>query len=334
MQNLILNLQNSSIYSFGRFLNDISGPLLFILKVSVFRALFFYNISVLNIHKLSKALLYLSMAQVIIFLYFSAKTGAYAGITLPVNIPAALYISSFNYVSLGVVVCLIVLSGKRSFLISVAAVSALAIFVRGSHRNRSAFLILLAILTAAIILFGNDKIFNTVSAANDLLELTNNSLLDFDSDQMRSGLYLLTAGRSEELYSILGEMNLRSWIIGLGPGFTYSIVHADGIIDGYANAHFSPLSLTYKFGVIYAFVFYCYIMAVIVSLFRSRGSKSLFIGSALLIYSLQSLFAFNFFADPYFPIILGLGMGILRIDKIKMQRAKLDNVVTKLVGRN
>jgi hypothetical protein len=308
-------LQYSSAYSTSRFFNDISGPLLFVFKVSALRSLFRQNITVLSIIKLSKILVILSVIQVLIFLYFSAQTGAYAGITLPINIPAALYIASFNYYGLAVTVILITLSGKRSFLVSVAIVSALVIFIRGSHRKRLAFLLLLGFIASLYFTFGNEKINNTLFALDEFFVVTEMRQIDFESEQVRSVLYLLTAGRSEEFYGILSEMRPLSWFIGIGPGFTYSLFHVEGYVDGYANAHFSPLSLTYKFGVVYTVVFYAYIIGVILSLLKISRNHSFTIGCALSIFILQSMFAFNFYAELYFSILLGLGMAIVNAEK-------------------
>lgn len=300
--------QHTSAYSISRFFNDISGPLLFILKVSALRSLFRQDKSALNIKKLSRALIFLSTIQVLIFIYFSAQSGAYAGITPPINIPAALYISTFNYLGLAGTVILIALSGKRSFLISVALVSTFTIFLRGSPRNKLVFLIMLVAILALFAVIGNEKIDSTVVAASEFLGVTEMRNIDFNSEQVRSSLYLLTGGRSEEFYGILSKMQPLSWVIGLGPGFTYGYLYDDALVEGYANAHFSPLSLTYKFGAVYALVFYAYLAGNIRKLLSISHPHSFMIGCALSIFLLQSFFAFNLYADPYLPIFLALGM--------------------------
>jgi hypothetical protein len=309
------NAQYSSSYSINRFLNDISGPLLFILKVSVLRSLFCQKIDLIDIKNLSRALIYLSALQIIIFIYFSRNSGAYAGIALPINIPAALYISTFNYFGLAVTVVLVAFSGKRSFLVSLVIVTAFIIAMRGRVRYKFAFLITLACLLITFSLFGNEKIDSTVTAINDFLDIAEISRIDFNSDQARSGLYLITSGRSEEFYAILREMKPWSWLVGLGPGFTYSYLHSDGLVEGYANSHFSPLSLTYKFGILYALLFYAYLSNTILTLLKTSHAHSLIVGCVLSLFLLQSFFAFNLHAEPYFPIFLAFGMAIVSTNK-------------------
>lgn len=300
----------SAEYSINRFFNDISGPLLFLLKASALRALFLQQTSTLNIKKLSRALIILSVIQILIFVYFSAQTGAYAGISLPINLPVAWYVGTFNHLGLVATLILIILSGKRSFFISIAIVSALAIVLKGSRRNKIVLFVMMGAVVFSLMVIGNDKVNGTVTAANELLGMIEVHNIDLNSENFRSGLYLLTAGRSEEFYGILSEMRPWSWLIGLGPGFTYSYLHTDGIVDGYANSHFSPLSLTYKFGLVFAILFYSYITSTIRELLKISDSISFILGCALLLFILQSFFAFNLYVEPYFPILLGLGMAI------------------------
>ncbi len=304
------NVQYSSVYSISRFFNDISGPLLFILKVSTLRSLFRQDVSVFNIKKMSRALMILSGIQVLIFLYFSAESGAYAGITPPVNIPAAFYICTFNHLGFAATVILIALSGKRSFFVSVAIVYAFTIFFRKPPRNMLVFLVVLSAMATMFAIFGNEKFFGTVTLATEFFNTTEIFHIDFDSDRVRSNLYMLTAGRSEEIYGILNEMKPSSWLIGLGPGFTYGFLHIDGVIEGYANSHFSPLSFIYKFGVPFMLIFYGYIIFNIRVLLKSPRKNSYIVGCALTIFVLQSFFAFNFYAEPYFAILMALGMAI------------------------
>lgn len=325
--------QHSSSYSISRFFNDVSGPLLFILKVSALRSLFRQDNSALNIKKLSRALIILSTIQVLIFIYFSAQSGAYAGITPPINIPGALYIATFNYLGLAATVILIALSGKRSFLISVALVSSLSIILRGSHRNKLVFLTILTAIVSLFFVLGNEKINATVVAASEFFDMTEIQNIDLYSEQVRSDLYFLTGGRSEEFYGILREMQPLSWIIGLGPGFTYGYLYVDGLVEGYANAHFSPLSLTYKFGAVYALLFYAYLAGNIRTLLNISHPHSFVIGCTLSIFLLQSFFAFNLYAEPYLPIFLALGMIIPRTSKKKKVHA-FDHIrIKRLLNR-
>ncbi len=327
-------LNYSSAYSMSRFLNDISLPLIFILKVSALRSLFSQNINAILIKKLSKNLFYLSLIQVIIFLVISAQTGAYVGITPPVNIPAAFFIATFNYVGLGAITLLVVFSGKRSFLVSIAIVSLFVFLFRGGWRIRLGFFALISFLLALFAFTGNDKIMNTVDAASQLLEVTDTYHFDFYSEEIRSILYSLTGGRSEEFYAIMGAMRPLSWIIGLGPGFTYDILYFGDMITGYANSHFSPLSLSYKFGLIFALILYGYLIGPVLKLMKFSGPLALILASIVSLFILQSMFAFNLFSEPYFPIFFALAMAVVSdgkgrkshdetmlVDQIRLPRA-------------
>jgi hypothetical protein len=173
------------------------------------------------------------------------------------------------------------------------------------------FTALIAILLALFVLIGNDKILNTVNSASQLLDIMELYGIDFDSEEIRSILYSLTGGRSEEFYAIMSVMEPLSWIIGLGPGFTYDILYFGDIISGYANSHFSPLSLSYKFGLIFTLILYSYLIGPVLKLINFSGPLALMLASIISLFILQSIFAFNLFSEPYLAIFLAYGMAVV-----------------------
>lgn len=323
----------SSSYLPSRAFNDVFWPVIFVLKVAIIRNLTFEDVfSAADWKSLSLKLIGISLVQVAIFLFFSRYSGAYAGITPPVNLPFAYGVALSHPMVLLLSLVLIVLSGKRAYLLAAVAVFAVRAIVR--RQNRSAFIVLgivgVIALTSAV---GGaaagliptavlEKFVDSSQVFNLIGIIAREGFGVLSEDVVRRSLYAATAGRSEEFLAIIGQMTWSNFFFGLGAGFTYSYLHWDGWVDGYANSHFSPLSLTYKFGVFYMLIIYIYIFRGTLKLFRSQINFAEFLGIGLMLFFVQSIFAYNLFAEIFLPLLVGLRAAALRVESIDQPSVK------------
>lgn len=307
----------STSYVPARAANDVIWPILFLLKVVIFRGLINNGgLSSDGLKMLVRWAFYLSIIQVVIFIIFSRMSGAYAGITPPVNLPLSYGLAFSQPWFIGVSLVAIILSGKRSFLLGALVAIGLRALIQ--RKNRMAFMIA-ASLAFALLAFAiggsaagilpediDDKLKQMAGILDPIkIAFTDGPSAIFD-ESVRHDLYIASAGRSEEIFGIVSHMSWYNIFIGLGAGFTYSYMHWEGWVDGYANSHFSPLALTYKFGIIYAICMYAYISKGIVGLIRSNDRMTSMVGFGLVMFLVQSLFAFNLFVEIFFPFLVAL----------------------------
>lgn len=307
----------STSYLPGRAANDVIWPILFLFKIVIFRNLIEKGgFSTKDLKYLVRIMLYLSVVQIAIFVIFSRISGAYAGIAPPTNLPLSYGLAFSQPWMIVTCVIVILLSGKRSFLLG--ALVAVGVRALVQRKNRAAFLALGAF--AIIVIVGSiggaaagilpQDISDKLKQAGDIFGPIGIAFRDGPSalleDAVRHELYVSTAGRSEEFFSIFSVMSWYNLFVGLGAGFTYSYLHWEGWVDGYANSHFSPLALTYKFGIIYAGLLYWYVSKGILRLVRTNDGLSCMVAFGLVMFLVQSLFAFNLFVELFFPLLIAL----------------------------
>ncbi len=306
----------SNAYLPGRAVNDLIGPLFFITKVIMFRGLIGRgDLSPNMIRLLVRSLIVLAVIQIMIFSVLSRSSGAYAGITPPVNVPIAFGLAFSQPWLIAVSMVVILLSGKRSFLL--AAVIAISIRSAVQPNNRVPFVIGGAVVILVMVLVGGaasgmipEAILDKMRQSSMIFDLAGIVFRDgpgalFD-ESVRHDLYLATAGRSEEIFAIIANMNWYNFFTGLGAGFTYSYMHWDGWMDGYANSHFSPLALTYKFGIIFMLCTYQYIWEGVLTLLKGDDKFASMIALAIIIFVVESFFAFNLFVEVFLPLLVAL----------------------------
>jgi hypothetical protein len=307
----------SNSYLPSRAANDVVWPILFLAKIVVFRNLISGGgLPERTLKMVIRWAIFLAVAQVVIFIVLSRVSGAYAGITPPVNLPLAYGLAFSQPWMLLASIGAILLSGKRAFVVgALVAVSARALVQR---KNRGPFLIAAAFAfaflavaiggaSAGILPEGIDEKLKQMAGILEPIQIAMkegpSALFD---DTVRHELYLATAGRSEEIFGITSNMSWYNVLIGLGAGFTYSYMHWEGWVDGYANSHFSPLAVTYKFGIVYAILLYAYISKGVISLIRSNDAMARFVAFGIILFLVQSLFAFNLFVEMLFPFLIAL----------------------------
>ncbi|WP_300538235.1 hypothetical protein [Sphingosinicella sp.] len=307
---VIFSLSGIGTYSATRAASDVVLPMLFILKVAlIIRLLPDLKEIGAEVRLLVRWLVIGSIIQIAIFLTVGKVFGAYTGIAVPATLPMADALARSS-ITLGLLMTTLVLaSGKRAILLSVFAAVAISI-VNARRRflaiGGATFVALLLVALAPMFEGTISKFEATISAVEDLEDLATRGPMAIFDDEIRASLYLVSAGRSEEFYSIILAMEPVNYLVGLGAGFTYEYAHTEGVVQGYANSHFSPLSLTYKFGLTFCIAFYLYAFRHVFSLIRTSEPVSRLIGFALLMLAVQSMFAFNLFAEPLLPVLTAM----------------------------
>lgn len=302
-------------YDFWRVVKDLVPAVLFFLKLGVFRQLLVEQQSYTRL-----IVVVCSIFSAISILVFNALGGystGYVGLTPPVSMLAA-YALSTHSPMLFLLSCLIIFaSGKRSFLISVIIGLGFALLKLGktgasnNKRWRFGFITGLFMLIAmgTQLVWENamvDKVMYTVSSLQES-GVGDKNTSTFKNAGVTTDQELLdaaTGGRLREITAVTSEMKPIDWVVGAGAGFTYTLgVYDNVVVDRYANTHFSPLSLTYKFGLPFAVIFYWWIIATVFSVQDLNRSLGFWV-TLLVLFVLQSIFAYNLFVESLLPFAI------------------------------
>ena len=251
---IILPRYNES-YTELRALKDTLLPIMFLMKCIIFRKIF----SATNLHNYKKFLvrscLFIISIQVFL-LIFRPLGDAYIGINPPVNILLASFFSGGSFFLLFLSLVALFLAGKRSVFISLV----ITYLVVTRRVAKSALLAcLLVAMGYALILLSHssnipmvDKFIIATDAFKQIME---NGLTP---EQSEIALYLATAGRSAEIFAIFSFMEPINWLTGIGSGYSFDLIRPNKDPLEISNAHFTPLAITYKFGVVIALYFLFY----------------------------------------------------------------------------
>jgi len=305
-------------YKFDRLLKDSIPPILFFLKVLIAKSFLEENSFEPKFIVIFSIII--SIYQLLLFYLINASQYVYVGLTPPTN---GILAGSMAYSSLTLFLTafvLILLAGKRAYLISMAALW-LFMFAVGNKFLRqknpyffSKITLAVTIVTAIGLLFGVQT-HTTTKFQDTLSVLQTSKSTSIIQDEVSSSygskfsenekrLYLATAGRSGEFFEILESMTITAWVFGHGSGFTYNLRRPDKeTLFGHANSHFSPLGLAYKFGVPFMILFYVWLIYPLIK--NSYPCKEHYFWAGILILLLfQSFFAFNLFVEFLFPIAI------------------------------
>lgn len=279
-------------------IKDTVLPIMFIMKILIFRKIF----SRRNIKNYKKVLLISCLAivtiQIFIFI-ISPMSELSVGLNPPVNVLLGAYFAGGPLIFLAISILVLLLAGKRSIFLSLIVAG-----IVSGGRNLKIFIIFscLFLLGFFLVDFTDSSSINLI----DKIAISYNAIMEISdfseaSEARNAALYIATAGRSEEFFAIFRFMEPINWLIGIGPGFSYSFDHPSlGYIDR-SNAHFTPLSISYKFGLIIGVFFLFYVSKDI--LWGLRNSQ-VFLSTILLLFLVQSFFSFNIFVEILYPIII------------------------------
>lgn len=212
-----------------------------------------------------------------------------------------IYFRSFerkNVLRVGLVLALIILSGKRGVLLALIAVS-MIYFYQIYCRNNIKFSIKLGLLLVSI---G----FVTVMA---LPESFNRLAAKFTVQQFVD-TNRLSSGRLDEFDSAVSfwTMDRERFFIGSGFGFTYDYVSSNDVqedVSDYKNVHFSYINPLISFGLILGLVYYLLFFTLFSKAYFSRRVPN-YLKYALASYLIYACFVFNIFNEIILWAILGI----------------------------
>jgi hypothetical protein len=310
-------LTGSDQFNFWRILKDTIPALFFFMKIAICRS--YLEKWEFPIKKLVFWSLFLSLANIAIFYGLNGPDFMYVGLTPPINqvVAGSVFYSSTGLFIVSIIV--IYFSGKRSYLIAVGIVIILLYIMRLQNKQLISNKFINYLLTATIFAILLSLVYQGAIVDKLLISLNSLSIIydaaigvaqssshneNISELETYNALYVATAGRWAEVHEIIKSMSLLDWIFGHGAGFTYQLELLDGtVLESYANSHFSPLSLSYKYGVIFAILFYIWI-AKKTFFCPDLDSRKLFWVLIIVLLLIQSCFAFNLFVEFLLPVAL------------------------------
>ena len=142
---------------------------------------------------------------------------------------------------------------------------------------------------------------------------------DYFSNQNKdlSSLDKYTGARLSEANSALKEVSTIDMFFGKGSGYTFTHEIYGDKVEGYANVHFTPLSIYIYYGLFFAFFFYLlFFKSFWISIFYT-GNETI-VGEFFYItlyFFIASIFSYLIFNSLILPMALGV---ILSYNKPKL----------------
>jgi hypothetical protein len=324
------------------FFNDAAIYFSFVLKVVFFRTLI---ISILDRYELDVFFSKFSR----IFLIVSASVAAVAFLVAQffvasgqllyyqspaeITLAAAIAIASGNVGGIAFFLIFAALSGKRMLLVGVSAMLIFSlVFSRRltTKLNRLLPIFFLSAVLGGFLILSTDRLEGLVFL--EKLESTYEGAMRAfsNADSLDSFFLQLEPARYIEFVSL--RENIDGWgaIFGNGYGFRYELNAALLADSGYeaegdvTNAHFTPIAVVAKFGILGLFVWMAYFFSALTPLFRGKKERyfSYACGLALLGYLVQSLFAFGLFVNPITSFVLAVATVKRRANAMPTIRSK------------
>jgi len=252
-----------------------------------------------------RSLLIISLATIGCYSFFFYGTGqiAYFGLDSYIPVAASWFLVSSRYSLLILSFALVVLSGKRAPLVSMAITSIVHWFVfsKASTTRKSKGSLFTVLLSVVFIFmaFSFGKNFDLFYRFDPI------ATVDFSDNE---SLFLATSGRSNEIIGLLAgrEGSPLLWITGggFGDGFTAieSIFNEDFGVKTSYYLHLSILTYVMVFGAPFAFLFVSF---VFLCLWRNRKIQSKFYVIGALMMFVWSFFGAGLIVEPIFWVFLG-----------------------------
>lgn len=297
-----------------RYINDLLYPLFFVSKITIFRYFFLREGSTKFILKfLKKYALWMLMSSILLIIFFFIALlikPMYAGLSPEIHPFLSTSLVTSSYLGVFLVLIIYIMSGKRAMLM---AALGMFFYYWGIIRKKIALFILLITIIIAVIIYVIQASLIDLSALNKYV-WTFQKLQKYGISNMEI-LDQIGGGRFGEITSILNSMNWWDYIFGKGIGFTYLLESTGyGKVEEHANAHFSPISIISKYGVLF-FLFLSFYFISCFKRFKSIMKNSLcdkitqqvaqisiLILTALLI---DFLFSYGVFTNFTLPIVIG-----------------------------
>lgn len=312
--NIFVGIYHNNEFS-RRWITDLSNPLFFIFKVTIIRM--YVEFSSLNlitfnnfIKNYANAFFIAGILQVVGFYILLLFTPMYLGLT-PIIYPKlifslieknnALFFASF---------LIIILGGKRAMLIG----GLLIITYYKSVIQKKAAIYAIALFVTTIVSFiafdyfgeqiEQQESYSKYKVSYDVINST-----DFSWSDMEMLDYVGGGRVGEVLSSTKALHNSFDWLFGIGAGFVYELESvAYGDRTQHSNAHFSPVSIITKYGLVFYIVFMVYVIYPL-TISRKKWKKYSKLHIILLLFCIGALvdtfFAYTFFIETLLPLALG-----------------------------
>jgi hypothetical protein len=251
------------------------------------------------------AVLILFGSIVLTLIGFEFYFQAHAEIVFAVGL--ALLFGSNGKVAFGIVVSLI--AGKRAVFLGL-----ISAYVWSNFRLSKLGSFVFLLVSISLVFY----VFVSQSGENPITEkiITSLKIMERAFDNMNSiehFIELANYGRYLEFVSILNTFDWNSFVFGHGLGFRYeldasltsspSLVIDKGLVT---NAHFSPIGLISKVGVLFTFILSGWFYLVLFH--PAKGARKIrSLGAFCLVAMLvQSVFAYSFFVSFFTPLYIAL----------------------------
>lgn len=282
-----------------RFITDITNPLFFFMKISLFSIYWKEENFKRYLTYYSKLAFWGSLILApLVYFIFNASGVRRISIFPPLELPFSNYIQSGGLFML-LTFIIILLYGKRAQF--GAAVVTYFVFIFVFKRRQFIKYLCITIILLLVTNIVTKEFSDNPAVAR--LQSTINVLLDTDkSDEEFSAI---TAGRDDEISSVLGLMKTDlDFIFGLGIGFTYDLEIYNN--EGVSNVHFTPLGFLSKYGIVFTIFMYLYFFSLFFN-FKSKESSKEYIASyaTVLFIFIESFFAYALFVTTILPIVIG-----------------------------
>lgn len=293
-----------------RWLTDILIPLLFICKIAIgreFTKKHLMNYKLIGLFKRHANWTFFfvllgTSIYVLISTIFELDT--YTGLEPPVYSTFITFLLNNNYIGSIITILLILYSGKRAIIITLILLIILYGLINGITLKK--IIILSVIFMAAIIplyYFYDDlekqpafeKYLNTISIFQD-----------GDQEELDNA----GGGRLDEISTILNQMQPYNFVFGKGIGFTYIVGNRpnDEANVEVANAHFSPIGITSKYGLIFYIPFISfYFLLLLTGLNNTKYNNFGLVFSFYYVFAMliDSMFSYSMFINPLLPFCMG-----------------------------
>jgi hypothetical protein len=295
----------NDFYSPSRALKDCIPAILFISKCVLFRNVYYEERIRMHLKDVVYWCSLIVFAQLLLMLLLP-YSASYVGLNPPVNVLFSSFFATGSWLLFALGVVALVYAGKRSLMISLILTGLLL-----AARRRGGFttIVMFGVVSGVAMWVVDLNTLPLVDKFSLMLEAIRETLLENVSEQdIYESLYLATAGRSGELQAIWAFMEPINWLVGVGVGFSFELFRPFDIPVIISNSHFTPLSLTYKFGILVGAFFIWYVCR---DIYWGLRHREFFLCSMLLLFFIQSLFSFNLFVEILYPLMVAW-LAILR----------------------
>ncbi|WP_121667572.1 hypothetical protein [Mesonia aquimarina] len=295
---VVVGLLNGNELS-RHYITDFTNPFFFFSKILIFAQYWKVNSFKEYVKFYSKISLWGSLILLpIVYLIFHSGGVRRIAIFPPLELPFSVYMQSGGVFFI-LTFIIILLYGKRSQLLS--AIITFVWFIY-KYKRKNIFKYLLVLL---VIIMGVNFIFSNYSD-NLAVGRINSTLENFtNSKNTYEGVENISSGRDAEVEAIIADMGFWDYILGKGCGVSVELLLGREKKE-VSNIHFTPLSLIFKYGIIFTLFFYYFMVREILK-FNKKGVSKYYIvayGTLFFVF-LESFFSYAIFVTSILPISLG-----------------------------